>query len=176
MARWKLNSSHYLNVEGAAAAEWEYEEMNRETNRKIRKRYPVPLLLDTTDPQCFNPKSSGMIIVANKYNPAFPLDYIYTGPPTPEMEPIDEEAESISKAESKNWIHPIEALPGQGFNQSLLGGLEKQLAELISVATTGKAAPVSNGPTREEFEAMQKQLFELMAQNQELQKSERRSV
>lgn len=167
MARWKLNSSHYIHIEGEMGAEWEYEERVEGLKRPRRKRYPVPLFLDTTDPENFN-APGGIIVVANKENPLFPADLIYLGPPTPEMEPLDAEAQEISDKESAKWVHPIEALPGQGYNQSMLAGLEKQLGEFLAVTTTGKAAPVSNGPTREEFVAMQKQLADLMATNAEL--------
>lgn len=171
MARWKLNSSHYLNIVGEQAGEWEYEEQSRTNGRKVRRRFPVPLLLDVTDPACINDRENGYIIVANAPSAAHPRDYVFIGPPTPEMEAIDDEAAAISEKEAQNWVHPIEALPGQGFNQSLLTGLEKQLSDLVAVASTGRAAPVSNGPTREEFEAMQKQLAELMAQNAALQEA-----
>lgn len=170
MARWKLNSSHYINITGPddLKGEWEYEEQNRANGRKARKRYPVPLFLDVTDPLTINDKVNGLIIVADKYSPLTPRDYIFSGPPTPEMEPLDADAQAISDAEAKNWVHPIETLPGQGYNQSMLSGLEKQLGEFLATASTGKAAPVTAGPTREEFAEMQKQLADLMAQNAEL--------
>ena len=50
MARWKLMTPHYLNVEGE---EWEYQETNRTTGRPQRTKFPVPRLLDIRDPQCW---------------------------------------------------------------------------------------------------------------------------
>ena len=130
MARWRLREKHYLRVPGT---EWEYREVTM-AGRQGRKIFQVPLYLDPEDPGCHN--YPGEIIVADKpYN----RDYVFEGPPTPEMEPLDDEAEAISKAESVNWVNPIESLPGT-YNQSLLEHLEKQVAEL---QVGQRVAPVS---------------------------------
>ena len=49
MARWKLMTPHYLNVEGET---WEYTENDRQTGRPKRVQFPVPRLLDIRDPSC----------------------------------------------------------------------------------------------------------------------------
>ena len=50
MARWKLMTPHYLNVEGES---WEYTENDRQTGRPKRVQFPVPRLLDIRDPSCW---------------------------------------------------------------------------------------------------------------------------
>lgn len=107
MARWRLMSAHYLNVPGT---EYEHREVSRETGKQAVKRYPVPLFLNPNDPaDCNYP---GEIIVADKANRLHPKDLVFVGPPTPEMEPLDEEAEKISAKHREKWDkHPIESLP-----------------------------------------------------------------
>ena len=43
MARWKLMTPHYLNVDGE---EWEYQETDRQTGRPRGTKFRVPRLLD----------------------------------------------------------------------------------------------------------------------------------
>lgn len=109
MARWKLVSSHYLNVKGK---EWEQMEVDQMTGQEIRKRYPVPFLLDTLDPKLWNgniirnPRGEvlgGDIVVALDGTACDPKDYIFTGTPTPDMFPLDDEAREISKRYSALW-------------------------------------------------------------------------
>src|SRR6266705_1767114 len=106
MARWRLRTGHYLNVPGT---EWEYKETDRTTGKTGRKVFAVPMLLDPNDPADHN--YPGEIIVASAEDRAFPRDIIFLGDPTPDMEPIDDEAEAISEALASKWVHPIESLP-----------------------------------------------------------------
>ena len=47
--RWRLMTSHYLNVPGT---EWEHNESDRTTGKAVRKLYPVPaFLLDPRNPK-----------------------------------------------------------------------------------------------------------------------------
>lgn len=172
MARWRLRNAHYLNVErdvNGQEIEWEYKETNRETGRQQRKVFPVPLHLNPEDPADWNYPQDQVIIVAQGKG-AMPKDIIFIGPPTPEMEPLDEEAEKISEAESHKWKHPIDALPGQGFSQSLLEDLQKQLAAAMAGAAARPAAPVPlNGVDPEAFAKLQEQVAQLAEQNAQLQ-------
>jgi len=161
MARWRLTQPHYLNVKGT---EWEYKEIDRGTGKQVRKIFPVPLFLNPEDPADWNEvfrSQSGQVIggninVSDGVN-ADPKDLIFSGPPTPDMEPIDEEAQAISEAASANWQHPIESLPGN-YSQSLLTDLQRQVAE--TMATTQSA-----GVPAQQFMEMQGQMMELMKQN-----------
>src|SRR5882672_3560161 len=108
MARWRLTAAHYLNVPGT---EWEQKETSRETGRQIRKIYPVPLHLDPDDPTAQN--RDGEVIVAHEGSEK-KGDYIFTGPPTPDMEPLDDEAESLTKAERPRWLIKPDSGVGYG--------------------------------------------------------------
>ena len=104
MARWKLKAPHYLSVPGT---EWEYKETDMGSGKQGRKIYPVPMYLhpDSMADQNY----PGEIIVSNGNN-AQPKDIVFVGPPTPDMDPLDDEARAISAAESQKWIHPIDSL------------------------------------------------------------------
>lgn len=103
MARWRLTQKHYINVAGT---EWEYKEITN-SGRQVKKVFEVPLYLDPDSPADHN--YPGEIIISNGKG-ALPKDHIYTGPPGPDMAPLDEEAQALSDAESPKWVHPIEGL------------------------------------------------------------------
>jgi hypothetical protein len=109
MARWSLKDSHYLSVPGT---EWEYIESDRESGRRARKVYEVPVYLNPKTPSDWNYPSEQLVVVADKYDPKHPRDIVFTGPPTPDMEPMDEEAEKISQGyiDRGAWKHPLESL------------------------------------------------------------------
>lgn len=108
MARWRLSTSHYLTVEGN---EWEYNETDRASGKQLRKRLPVPMLLEINDPNCWNvtyrnPRGeviNGEIIVAYRTGTELSDDIIFTGTPTPDMIPLDDEAKDISASYEKTW-------------------------------------------------------------------------
>jgi len=123
MARWRLTAPHYLKVPGT---EYEYKEVSRETGKEGKKRYEVPLLLNPDAPaDCNYP---GEIIVCYK-DKGERRDIVFEGPPTPEMEPIDDEARKISDRLRPGWSHPIDSLPGT-FDQSLISRFEREMDEL----------------------------------------------
>lgn len=163
MARWRLTQPHYLNVPGT---EWEYKEVDRTTGKQGRKVYPVPLLLSPNEPSDQN--YPGEIIVAQGKS-ASPKDIIFLGEPTPDMEPLDDEAEKISAACAPKWSHPIESLPGS-FSASLISNFEKQIASAFANNPTAIASPVSAGSvSSNDFAKLQAQVAELMARNSELE-------
>lgn len=135
MARWRLDTPHYLNVPGT---EWEYKENDRATGKVKRMVVAVPLFLDPKDPGDWNykeDKDNGMIVVTNKLDSNFSKDIVFVGDPTPEMVPIDEEALALSQSFQKKWAHPIEDLPGQ-FSQSLISKFQDQMDEMHSKPVT----------------------------------------
>lgn len=107
MARWKLSSTHYLNVPGV---EWEHSETDLFSGRLNRKRYPVPMYLDPKDPIDCNGRRRDELIVCHE-GKGERLDIIFVGDPTPDMVPLDDEAEEISHSLAGRWVHPIESLP-----------------------------------------------------------------
>lgn len=159
MARWRLLNPHYINV----GDEWEYKETSKETGRQARKVFHVPTLLDPKDvSQC---NYDGEIVVGNGTK-CMPKDYIFSGPPTPDMEPMDEEAQAISDSQRSKWIHPIESLPGN-FSQSILDIFQRQVDAAVVGAPT---KPISVGQIDpSDFKALQEQVAQLMARNAELE-------
>ena len=124
MARWKLTKAHYLNIEGTV---WEYQETERATGKPKRYQFPVPTLLDPDDPSNWNYKTygpngmlaEGQVIVAWDTGKQQAQDYIFKGQPTPEMEPLDAEAEEASAKFAEAWKRPPEA-EGTSFGDALI--------------------------------------------------------
>lgn len=170
MARWKLLEAHYLNVPGT---EWEYKETNRETGRQARKIYEVPLYLDPKEPTDWTDRTEELIIVTNKFDPKHPRDIVFRGPPTPNMEALDDEAQAISDKESSKWIHPIEAL-NMTYSESRLSEFEREIAVLLAskVQENRKVPNLSlGGVSQEDFERLQAQVATLMERNAQLEEA-----
>lgn len=129
MARWRVTAKHYINArQFGEPTQWVREETNRDTGRAFRRTFSVPLYIDPEDPICIN-KNVGYCVVATE-GTEMPGDIILDGPPTPDMEPLDDEARTITAAESKKWKDPINSLPiqiGEDFGQQLLAMLTSQL-------------------------------------------------
>jgi hypothetical protein len=160
MARWRLTEDHYINASyGEEAIEWEYKEIDRITGRERRKRFPVPLFCNVDQIIC-RPGSERR----DDNGRVGPI--VFEGPPTPGMEPLDDEAREICAQYSAAWKHPIDSLPGQGLSASLLSNLERQLDALARNPAT---PVVASGVSKEEFEQLKEQMAQLMAQNAELQ-------
>lgn len=134
MARWKLAAPHYIH---SADTEWEYTEVDRTTGRNVRRKFPVPRLLDPRDPGDWNNKwgskdtQEGEIIVCRE-GKGEPRDYVFTGDPTPDMIPMDEEAEAESAKFATQWSYkPDSDMPGN-FSQSLVDKFQSQMSEVVS--------------------------------------------
>jgi len=169
MARWRLDAPHYLPVPGV---EWEHSETSRD-GKSVRQRFSVPQYLDPRDgADCNYP---GEIIVAHapeegKRNP-YPRDIIFTGEPSPDMTPLDDEAEAITEALRPKWKHPIDTIPGN-FSQSMFENFMSQI-ETLTKANPNAAipqGPISAGSSvsRDEFEELKRQMAELLAENANL--------
>jgi polyhydroxyalkanoate synthesis regulator phasin len=153
--RWRLTTGHYLNVPGT---EWEQRETNRETGKQARRVYSVPLLLDPRDPADHN--YPGEIVVAYE-GKGQGRDIIFVGEPTPDMEPLDDEAQALSDSLRSKWNHPIDSLDG-GYATDIFQKLERQLSTLLA-----KAQPVAipaDTVSKADFDALKAQLEELKAQ------------
>ncbi len=130
MARWKLMNPHYLNVENE---EWEYQEVDRTSGRPIRKKFAVPRLLDPKDPSCWTVRwgrqddEQGEIIVCWQ-GKGEDKDIVFFGDPTPDMTPVDDEAEAISASFAEHWRYKPE---GTGdYSQSLVDRFQSEMAEV----------------------------------------------
>jgi len=169
MARWKLMAPHYLDVPGTV---WEQIETDRETGRQRRKAYPVPLHLDPNNPADWNYKPGGAghlalggnavfegeIIVAYEHMKHESRDIIFRGDPTPDMKPLDDEAEKIHSQYA--WSHPIEEL-STTFSDAKLSEVQEMFAEASAAAVkAAMGAPAQN----DQIMAMQKQMVEMMGQ------------
>lgn len=159
MARWRLRNPHYLNVPGT---EYDYKETSEATGKSKRVIFEVPMLLNTNDQSDYN--YPGEIIVAHGDAKHEPRDIIFVGPPTPEMEPLDDEAQAISDALAPNWIPPVDSLAAQGN-----GGLSdeaklmmKEFAGMIGEKLSGNNQPLAS-VSIEEFNALKAQMAEMAA-------------
>lgn len=135
MARWKLATAHYINC--LDGAEWEYSEVDRTTGRNIRKKFPVPRLLNPLDPSDWNNKwgsrdnEEGEVIVCLE-GKGEPRDYTFLGDPTPDMIPLDDEARAISADFADRWsFKPATGEPGN-FSQSLVDKFQSEMADIKS--------------------------------------------
>lgn len=153
MARWELTDNHYIlgGYPGEGSTQWQFEETNRDTGRTARKLFEVPCYLEKGINVCQNERS--------------PRDFVFVGPPTPEMLPLDDDAEKISAIHRAKWVSPMD-LPAQGpggFNDQLLEGLSRKLEALLVNQPLAPAVP-QGSVSREEFELLQRQLLEMQAQ------------
>jgi hypothetical protein len=133
------------------------------------------MFLDPKDPTVCNRDGDCIVVHGKAKN--FAGEYEFLGDPTPEMEPLDEEAEAISKRLEPTWIHAINDLPTtMDFSASLIASFEKQMSAL---AKNQYAAPVSIAAgqvSAEDFAKLQEQVAQLMARNAELEtKAQRRA-
>ena len=177
MARWRLTTGHYLNVPGT---EWEYKESDRETGRSARKVFEVPLYLHPDSKADQNYPEQDMIAVSNKFDPNFRRDYVFAGPPTPDMDPLDDEAREISQGfrDRGEWKHPIETLD-MNYSQSVLSDFERQIAQIVA-NNVPKAQPVvmasENAVSAEDFKKLQEQVAALMNRNAQLEEQVKKPV
>lgn len=148
--RWSLRNAHYINVEqllDGTKIEWEHKETARESGRTVRKLFAVPMLLDPKEPaDCNYP---GEVIVAQRVDGIRnqPRDYVFSGEPTPEMEPLNDEAQAISDSLQPKWQHPIDTLPANG------GMNEREMAFFENLMKNfGAAAQAQPVPTNEVVE------------------------
>lgn len=167
MARWALRAPHYLSVEDW---EWEYTETDRMTGRGRKLKFKVPRYLHPDDPN--DVTQDGEIIVCHK-DKGLPRDIVFFGSPTPDMEPLDEEALAISNGLKGKWIDAMgdAALPATGgFGDAMLAKLEGALNEIVNRLGIPKAENVSlKGADSDIFAKLQEQMAELIRKNAELE-------
>lgn len=162
MARWRLTQPHYLKVLGT---QYHYEETDRETGETNRHAFDVPRFLHPENPRdCRSPEGC---VVAHEGS-TVRGDWLFVGEPTPDMEPLDDEARTISESFAAKWKHPIDSIESQGgFGEALLRKLDQQLTQVLAGAK-GNAVSVGD-VSKEEFAKLQDQVASLMAKNAELE-------
>lgn len=162
MARWRLTCSHYIKT--VPPQVWEYKEVDQRTGKNVTKRFEVPTLLDPGDPSSWTNRDSngnGEIVVAIEGKTTNSYDIIFEGPPTPDMLPLDAEAEEISQSFADKWKHPIESLTGN-FGEVLVKDFE---AQMLKIAQTAAPQAPSQVPGMAELLTA---MTAMMKQNQEL--------
>lgn len=163
--RWRLMAPHYLNVPtlpDGTRVEWEQKETNRESGRAVRRLYSVPMLLDPRDPADFN--HPGEIIVCHDVDGARVVrnDIIFFGDPTPDMEPLNEEAEAVSAQHRQRWEHPIDTLPANGgMTSHEMAFMQNMMAEFTK-AIGGTGLPNASVP-KEQYDELKARLEKLEA-------------
>lgn len=151
MARWRVTAKHYINAKQFGEdTTWVREETNRDTGRAFRRTFAVPLYIDPEDPICIN-KNVGFCVVATEGS-EMPGDIVILSPPTPDMEPMDDEAKKITAAESVKWKDPINSLPiniGEDFGNQLLAMLTTQFNTVANQPTSASLKGASNDEVAE---------------------------
>lgn len=150
MARWKLTAPHYLNVPGT---EWEFVEVDTGTGKQVRHRHPVGLYLSPDDPGDQN--RQGEVVVCHE-GKGLAGDRIFIGPPTPEMEPLDDEARAITDKMRPLWNN---FSGSYGYGEGVLNDFQNQLT---------RAAMAQEPSNRKEIDDLKEQMAELQKQNAEL--------
>jgi hypothetical protein len=119
-----------------------------------RHTYKVPVLLDTNNPQDFNDADGIIVCFEGKGERN---DITFVGNPTPDMEPLDDEAEEITAAAREKWDHPIDSLPANG------GMNDKEMAfmERMMKAFGGGQAVANTAVPNAEVEALKAQVAKL---------------
>lgn len=167
MARWRLTAPHYLNTEGI---EYEHRELNTDTGVQARKIFLVPILLDPNTPgnsQRAPNGEGGAYIVCHKGKGA-PRDIILVGDPTPDMEPLDDEARAISESFAGKWKHPIDSIGNEDYGATVAANFERQMTALFN-KVGGAVSPATSGVNADDFAKLQEQVAALMAKNEELE-------
>ena len=180
MATWRLTGKHYLNVQNPEdpdnPVEWIYEETDQSSGRRLRKRFKVPMYLDPEDPvTCKFYGVNGELLVTRLGDKGPRGTLFFEGDPTPDMEPLDDEAAAISQECAEKRQDPMGegALPGTGrsYGDRLFEQLSAQLNAVLTQTPIPKAAPAVavNYVTQEQFAEMQKQMQAVLKRNEELE-------
>lgn len=165
MARWRLLKAHYLNVSGT---QYEVKETDR-FGKVARKLFSVPRYLDPDSPSDWTQRygqDAGDVIVCHPGR-GQRGDIEFAGDPTPDMEPLDDEAVEISAGFLRKWnllngaaeLFPADGEP-IGYGERIAAELELQQSAVTA------ASPVSgNGDVAE----LRKLVESLAVQNAMLQ-------
>lgn len=159
--QWRLLKAHYLNVPGTF---WEQTEISRDSGKQARKNHAVGLLLNPDD--AADCDRNGEIIVYHLIDGATPPRgqcHQFIGDPTPEMEPINDEASAISASLKGKWDKAFDTFQTANdgdFSEKLLNGLQKALDK---ASQSGGLPPTEVVPLSE-FNELKAQLAAIQKQ------------
>lgn len=136
-----------------------------DTQEEVRHRMPVPRFLHLDDPKTRR-NSSGHVIVCYEGSKEAPTDYIFVGPPTPDMEPLDDEAMELSKSELSRGQHPMDSLSPNGYQGDILERFTKAIEAIGGIQPQNQS--IAN-VSAEDFAVLQEQVQALIEQNAQLQ-------
>lgn len=162
MARWLLTAAHYISVPGN---EWEYKETDRNTGKQARTVAEVPRYLDPKDPSDCNRDGDVIVCWEGKGERH---DIVFRGPPTPDMDPLDDEARRVTAEleASGAWRKPEE---GEAYGENLIKQFMAQIDRLAAKGIAPTPVAVSeNQVDPKAFAEMQAQIKALMEQNAQL--------
>lgn len=157
---WRLRADHYLNVPNTFFVQRVADE---QTGEQIEHRYPVPRLLQLSDPKACNAGPETILVSTDKAAKLINARmWIFDGEPTPDMEPQNEAAEALSESLRHKWLKPFDELPaigGTGVN--FAAELQTALAAVLSAAQGQSTAVPTTSP--DVIAVMQKQIEEMSA-------------
>lgn len=115
--RWELMADHYLKVPNC---EWELTETDIQTGRSKRQRFPVPEYL-----------TKGTIVCHENLGQRG--DQTFFGDPTPDMVPLDDEAQALTDSFTNHWRYKPEA--GEvSASQSIFANMAEAMTRPVEVA------------------------------------------
>lgn len=133
MARWRLKTTHYLNVPGT---EYRYEEISQ-YGKQMRVSRDVPLHLDPDNQADQN--YPGEIIVSHKRDGLHMRDIVFAGEPTADMEPLDEEAQAITAKLEAKWHQKVDQIGDEGIGSHLIERFMSQQAAAEQATSASSA-------------------------------------
>lgn len=175
MARWKLMNAHYIYID--AETEWEYKAIIG--GKQVRRRFTVPRFLDPNDPgdwtnrwgmangNNFVGNEEGITVVCHA-GKGQPGDIAFSGDPTPDMMPLDDEAREVSAGFTDRWAYKPDNAE-TSFSQTLVDAIE------MIADTKPEAKPIEIAGFSEMM-AMQAQSNKLIAETLAAMASQTRRV
>lgn len=161
--RWKLLTPHYIKVPGTV---WTQEEQPFATPKRIKREFPVPLYLNPEDPSQWTERnedrSFGYIVVCHA-GKGKPSDTVFVGDPTPDMEPLDDEAREESAKFTGRWTMAGE-MPAGDFENNVFSYL---LRQVDAVAARNVDTPEND---RAQLSSMTAQIADLISENENLKR------
>lgn len=130
MARWRLTQKHYLMVPGT---EYEYKEISQTTAKTVRRKFACPAFLDPDDATDCNypiharPNDRNELIVCWE-GKGLKDDIVFSGDPTPDMVPLDDEAMAVTDSLKARWgIAASMDIGEEGYAHNLVNQLTETL-------------------------------------------------
>jgi hypothetical protein len=163
--QWRLRTAHYLNSPGT---EYIQTEVSRDTGRQNRRTFPVPRLISPENPNDCDRNGDCVVYhsVEGAKAPRHGIEFL--GDPTPEMEPLNDEAQVISDTFAEKWAKPFTAFELKGeVSELYFENLTAAINKAIEKGGGRVAEPNQPVVSVAEFNALKAQLAELQAKQSE---------